>query len=64
MATCNLCPPEDRDVPDERMADHLRTAHPEVAADGTDEHDGSSIVQDVALEPTTTDASPSSEWHD
>lgn len=47
MATCNLCPQGSRDVPDEEMAEHLRTSHPEAGSDG------STIVQDASLEPVT-----------
>jgi len=47
MATCNLCPPGRRDVPDEEMAGHLRTVHPEVAADD------STIIPDVSMEPVS-----------
>jgi hypothetical protein len=48
MATCNLCPPGNREVPDDEMADHLRTAHPEVDEDGTEKSDDSRIVRDAA----------------
>ncbi|MET3424450.1 hypothetical protein BJ973_003662 [Actinoplanes tereljensis] len=48
MATCNLCPPDRRDVPDDRMAEHLRTAHPEVDKDGTHRSDDSTIIPDAA----------------
>jgi hypothetical protein len=51
MATCNLCPPGHRDVPDDEMADHLRTAHPEVDADGTARTDDSRIVPEASPEP-------------
>ena len=48
MATCNLCPPGSRDIPDDEMAEHLRTVHPEVDSDGTAKSDNSRIVPDVA----------------
>lgn len=51
MATCNLCPPGRRDVPDSEMGDHLRTVHPEVDTDGTRRSDGSTIVSDSSLGP-------------
>ncbi|MEV0898938.1 hypothetical protein [Actinoplanes sp. NPDC049802] len=60
MATCNLCPPGRRDVPDDEMAGHLRTEHPEVAEDGTTRSDGSTIVRDGSLEPV----SPSEDWRE
>jgi len=47
VATCNLCPPGRRDVPDDEMAEHLRTAHPEVDEDGTLRGDDSTIIPDV-----------------
>ena len=53
MANCNLCPPGSRSVPDDEMDEHLRTAHPEVADDGTSESDNSTIVHDSSLEPPT-----------
>ena len=57
MAICNLCPPGRREFPDTAMADHLRTAHPEVDEDGTRKDDDSSIVAEASLEsapePTT-----------
>ncbi|GAA0559311.1 hypothetical protein GCM10010172_47960 [Paractinoplanes ferrugineus] len=52
MATCNLCPPDNREVADDEMADHLRTVHPEVEPDGTGRTDDSTIVRDASLEPT------------
>ena len=51
MADCNLCPPGSRDVPDDEMAEHLRTAHPEVAEDGTRRSDASTIVPSTDLGP-------------
>jgi hypothetical protein len=48
MATCNLCPPGAREVPDPEMAAHLRSVHPEVDADGTRRGDASRIVPDNA----------------
>jgi hypothetical protein len=56
MATCNLCPPGSRDVPDDEMAGHLREAHPDVDADGTAKSDESTIVSDASLGPV--DAGP------
>ena len=50
MAICNLCPPGRREHPDAAMADHLRTAHPEVDEDGTRKADDSTIVTDASLE--------------
>jgi hypothetical protein len=47
MATCNLCPPAERDIPDEAMAEHLRTVHPDVETDGTRKSDNSRIVHDI-----------------
>jgi hypothetical protein len=51
MATCNLCPPGRRDVPDDEMAGHLRTEHPQVAPDGTRASDASTIVRDSSTDP-------------
>lgn len=51
MAHCNLCPQGSREVPDDEMAAHLRTAHPEVAADGTAKSDDSRIVPSTTPEP-------------
>jgi hypothetical protein len=48
MATCNLCT---RDVPDAEIDAHRRTAHPEIAADGTRESDDSRIIPDAATDP-------------
>jgi hypothetical protein len=48
VATCNLCPPGSRDIPDAEMERHLRTVHPEVDADGTAKDDHSRIVPDMA----------------
>ena len=59
MATCNLCPPGARDIPDAEMRDHLRTTHPEVATDGTHKTDNSTIVDDVSLAPTPHE----DDWH-
>ncbi|MEU8662195.1 hypothetical protein, partial [Actinoplanes philippinensis] len=61
MATCNLCPPGARDIPDAEMAAHLRAVHPEVDADGTRKGDGSTIVGDVSLEPAASSSSPTEE---
>ena len=36
-----------RDFPDDEMADHLRTVHPEIDADGTRKSDNSRIVKDA-----------------
>jgi hypothetical protein len=47
MATCNLC---SRDVPDHEIEAHRRTVHPEIAADGTRESDGSVIVAEVTTQ--------------
>jgi hypothetical protein len=63
MATCNLCPPESREVPDEAMADHLHTVHPDVADDGTRESDGSTIEPTASLEPAPADRTGTGEWH-
>ncbi|MEV4347115.1 hypothetical protein AB0J83_21880 [Actinoplanes sp. NPDC049596] len=46
MATCNLCPPESREVPDDEMAAHLKAVHPEVDDDGTRRSDDSAIVRE------------------
>jgi hypothetical protein len=51
MATCNLCPPGNRDIPDAEMAGHLREAHPGVDTDGTSKSDDSTIVSDASLGP-------------
>jgi hypothetical protein len=64
MATCNLCPPESREVPDERMAEHLHTAHPGVAGDGTRRSDDSTIVPSTSLEPGPDARTEPGEWHD
>jgi hypothetical protein len=56
MATCNLCPPGKRDVPDEKMAGHLRTVHPEVRADG------STVLPDVSLEPPAAVRPGEGDW--
>jgi hypothetical protein len=63
MATCNLCPPDRRQVPDDEMAEHLRTVHPEVAADGTARSDDSSIVRDSSLGPVAGHGPGAEEWH-
>jgi hypothetical protein len=63
MANCNLCPPGSRAVPDERMAEHLRSAHPEVDADGTRKGDDSTIVGDMSLGPAGDGAPGDREWH-
>ncbi|GIF16015.1 hypothetical protein [Actinoplanes teichomyceticus] len=55
MATCNLCPPGRRDIPDGEIDEHRRTAHPEVAADGTRKTDGSRIVADSATDDHAQD---------
>lgn len=51
MAECNLCPAGNRTVPDEEMAQHLRTVHPDVDADGTKKSDSSIIVPSTDLGP-------------
>jgi hypothetical protein len=61
MATCNLCPPGSREVPDEGMSEHLHTVHPEVAEDGTRESDRSRIVPSTSPEPGPVDRP---EWRD
>ncbi|HEY0000266.1 MAG TPA: hypothetical protein VGB74_07415 [Actinoplanes sp.] len=62
MATCNLCPPGSRDVPDDEMAEHLRAAHPQVAEDGTLRSDDSTIVQDAAPGPATEGQPGAEQW--
>jgi hypothetical protein len=62
MATCNLCPPGSREVPDEEMAAHLHTTHPEVDTDGTHRTDDSTILRDASLEPTPETPSGTGEW--
>lgn len=62
MATCNLCPPGSRDVPDGEMAGHLRATHPEVDSDGTGKGDGSTIVGDVSLAPAGDAPESEGEW--
>jgi hypothetical protein len=63
MATCNLCPPGSRDIPDDRMAEHLRSTHPDVDTDGTRRTDGSTIVSDASLGPVDADApDPDDRW--
>jgi hypothetical protein len=63
MATCNLCPPGSRDIPDDRMADHLRSAHPDVDTDGTRRSDGSTISGDASPAPADADApDPDDRW--
>lgn len=59
MATCNLCPPGSREVPDEAMAEHLHVVHPGVADDGTRESDDSTIVPGAPPEPGPADRA---EW--
>ncbi|MGK5680092.1 hypothetical protein [Actinoplanes sp. URMC 104] len=63
MATCNLCPPGSRDVPDAEMDGHLRMAHPEVGGEGTYETGGDTIVQDASLEPVAEREPGTGEWH-
>jgi hypothetical protein len=60
MATCNLCPGSPQ-LPDDEMADHLRTAHPDVAEDGTSRSDDSAIVRDSSLAPDP-DETRASDW--
>jgi len=62
MANCNLCPPDNRSVPDDEMDEHLRTVHPEVDRDGTSESDNSTIVHDASLKPPTDEHSEQTEW--
>jgi hypothetical protein len=62
MATCNLCPPGERDIPDDEMAAHLRTRHPEIDADGTRKADGSTIVHDASLEPVADHSPGAGNW--
>ncbi|MEV4277417.1 hypothetical protein [Actinoplanes xinjiangensis] len=62
MATCNLCPPGQRDIPDPEMPAHLREVHPDVAADGTRAGDGSTIVHDASLEPSADAPAEEGEW--
>jgi hypothetical protein len=64
MATCNLCPPGSRDIPDEEMAEHLRSAHPGVDRDGTHREDGSTIIHDYSLEPAAGSDPGSNEWRE
>jgi len=64
MATCNLCPPDSRDVPDEEMDDHRRVAHPESGEDGTLQVGGSTIVRDLSTGPIPDGGSEAGEWHD
>lgn len=45
MATCNLC---HSDFTDDAIEEHRRTAHPDIAADGTHKSDDSNIIPDVA----------------
>jgi hypothetical protein len=56
MATCNLCPPGSRDVPDDEMEEHLRTSHPEVA------EENSTVISDVSLEPVPDHDPGASDW--
>lgn len=63
MATCNLCPPGSRDVPDAEMEEHLLAAHPEVGSDGTDRGDDSRIVRDSSLAPGPAEEPGAGEWH-
>ena len=62
MAECNLCPVGNRTVPDDQMAEHLRTVHPDVDADGTKKSDSSTIVPSTDLGPGP-EGRPA-EWHD
>ena len=64
MATCNLCPPGSREVPDEEMTGHLHTAHPGVADDGTRQSDDSTIVPGTPLGPGPDARTEPGEWHD
>ncbi|MBB2948353.1 hypothetical protein FB565_008136 [Actinoplanes lutulentus] len=57
MATCNLCPPGERDFPDAEMAAHLRSTHPDVDLDGTRKSDDSTIVHDASLGPANAQSS-------
>lgn len=53
MATCHICPPEDQDISDAEMFDHLRVFHPDVWGDGPEcWPDGQVVVHDMTLEPT------------
>lgn len=62
MAVCNLCPPDRRAVPDDEMAAHLRTVHPEVDADGTRASDDSTIVSETSPEPVVDRPAGAGEW--
>ena len=55
MATCNLC---HRDLADGEIEEHRRTAHPDVAVDGTRESDASTIVPDAANQAVRRPHSP------
>lgn len=61
MATCNLCPADRRDIPDDEMSDHLRNNHPEVAPDGTLHVDGSIIIRDASRD-AGADHDPGEDW--
>lgn len=51
-ARCLLCPPDDQDLGDEDLMDHLRLHHPEQWGDGPDRWpDGRPVVVDRTLDP-------------
>ncbi|MET0416022.1 MAG: hypothetical protein ABW022_08380 [Actinoplanes sp.] len=52
MATCHVCPPDDSNVPDEELYDHLRVIHPDLFGSGPERWpDGEIVVHDMTLEP-------------
>ena len=51
MGTCHLCPPDDQDVPDEMIADHVRVLHAATFGDVERWPDGSPVVYDATLNP-------------
>lgn len=52
MITCHLCPPDDNQIPDTDVLDHLRVVHPDAYGDGPDLWpDGSPVIVDTTLTP-------------
>jgi hypothetical protein len=64
MTTCDRCPPDSPDIPENELAAHRRTAHPDADEDSTLEVGGSTIVRDAAADPGPDGPGEDGAWTD
>lgn len=57
MGDCLLCPPGDRHVPDDQLADHVRIVHPD-AEEPERWPDGGLVVVDQEIAPSEFGGQP------